>query len=1515
MRKIVLILITLLVLSSLPITTAGSNNGLTFETRSNADPPDESISDTRLYGTERVRAFEVAFTPPTIDTSDDDYFKVYVEGCMYSSVPGQPQLPVRSTVLKFKPGTKILSVELEPTNNYYMPIDTAKVLRPADKIYPVTDFYEFEDFVMPVRWPELDEQIYNTPKFFPEEAFEYSTGMGIDPDTDETTLFLAIKVSPIRYQPIANIINWLDSATIQVKYIEPSTSEDDGQSSPNNSGTRGSSVRESEYDMIIISPNEFSDELAPLVDHKNSVELRTILITFSDITSSKYFTVQGDDLQERIKYFIYNAKKDWDIKYIMLVGDTDKFPIRSACIYGEDDVIPSDLYYADVFNHNQDFCDWDGNNNGIYAEHNGGPVDGTDLHPDVYFGRLPASSGGELNTMVNKIINYELTATGQSWTNNAILCGLDTFSGGTPEGEYLSDQIASKFLKDYTVKKLYESTNTLSSSSISSNVNTGARFLSFSDHGLVNSWGGHFSKSNVNALSNGDKLPFVNLDACLSGALDKGDCLAEAFVTKAGGGGIASFAASRVAYGSFGQSHIYTCSGYHNLRLYANYNIGRETPGEMVAAAKSDYINNVGKNHYTDFKTVVEYNLFGDPSVVLGGLPTAIFNLKCPNNSSKVDPGESTEYLITVENLDLAANKINLKVKGVPSGWKAELDETEHFMEPKTELIAQLSVTAPTNAVYRANADIRVVGSLSHIERSISVSTKTKVNRIWGVDLECEDYTKSLDPGKSTTYHIIVKNEGNYFDTIDLSVANPPDLWEVKLSEDSLYLDPYASDSVELTVSTFSKSVADTYKIPIKGIISGTSLKTTFNIETIINPIYNVKLNCSANLFIVKPSETASYPVNIYNKGNTLDNVRLKFENLPDDWRVTYKDKNSVLELNRTEIEPFSSKEIEVIINVSEYALAGDYNLTIAGSSGSNMSISKTWMIVSVKRISDIELLCYNYTSNIAPNSTTTYMITVKNLGNWEDIIDLELSEVPKYWDVELSRSKNIKLGAFESIDVKLTLTPPPQTEVGEYDILVKGVLESDIDKMDYARAITTIDRIYGVELSQNPEYDNNVDPGDTIKYKVIVTNTGNDRDTINVELADDISTSPRNWQITLAKNNDISLIAFESQEFELNIEVPSQEYCGDFEIPLRAVLESDDSIEHVFKAVITVNQIYGIKITAMSEAITVHPGDNIEYIITVTNTGNGIDEISRRVKNMPTEWEGKFAIKRSYKLKPFESKNETLKISIPPDSNLDEYMIDVMVVSMGNSEKYDTINIMVNVEEEETIGLFGLSSDSAGFVSLMIIVIVILLLISLFLVRRKRKAKEDAQTDEELRAQTLDYTAPAPPYHSTAGYRGTRPHPQVVSEGSGFGYSESSSTPSPRLAGKDSTSSSRWGITPTEMPRLKGSGYDSYPQLPARTDSATVPKDTHRVSWFDEEEQREEPELRLGDRQKDFNVKWEDEEPEIEDDFDLEGDLDTKDKDIDSLLNSLLPSGASRSRPKIPKVKGPRIKPKTTSK
>ena len=68
--------------------------------------------------------------------------------------------------------------------------------------------------------------------------------------------------------------------------------------------------------------------LEPLVAHKNSHGIQTKLVTLNDIHDGTYFPAEGRDIQEKIKYFIKNAKETWNITYVMLVGNFAQVPVR-----------------------------------------------------------------------------------------------------------------------------------------------------------------------------------------------------------------------------------------------------------------------------------------------------------------------------------------------------------------------------------------------------------------------------------------------------------------------------------------------------------------------------------------------------------------------------------------------------------------------------------------------------------------------------------------------------------------------------------------------------------------------------------------------------------------------------------------------------------------------------------------------------------------------------------------------------------------------------------------------------------------------------------------------------------------------------------------------------------------------------------------------------------------------------------------------------------------------------------
>lgn len=186
------------------------------------------------------------------------------------------------------------------------------------------------------------------------------------------------------------------------------------------------------YELLIIAPDEFIDELKPLKDFKDATGRPTILLRLGELYSNPSCT--GVDEPEMIKNCIAHYQKSNGIKHVMLVGDVDKLPVRwrwwgfvkyhpnGTIAYDQRGWAVSDLYYADLYNKSDgSFEDWDSNNNRLYGEIEFEPDpdncspncrrinnDNIDFVPDVAVGRVPASTSEEVVAYVNKVITYEL---------------------------------------------------------------------------------------------------------------------------------------------------------------------------------------------------------------------------------------------------------------------------------------------------------------------------------------------------------------------------------------------------------------------------------------------------------------------------------------------------------------------------------------------------------------------------------------------------------------------------------------------------------------------------------------------------------------------------------------------------------------------------------------------------------------------------------------------------------------------------------------------------------------------------------------------------------------------------------------------------------------------------------------------------------------------------------------------------------------------------------------------------
>lgn len=363
----------------------------------------------------------------------------------------------------------------------------------------------------------------------------------------------------------------------------------------------------------------------------------------------------------------------------MLVGGKEEMPVRYSYIQSSSgpSKFISDLYYADVYNEAGSFCSWDSNGNNRFGEMNDNEiVDDVDLYPDVCIGRMLCGTESEVQTALNKIIEYESKdVSSTNWFNNLILCGGDEYpyiiiemlyplllqrTGRIAfEGEYLSKQIAL-LLNDFNAKKIFASVTRdneavpFTTEHIHNAINEGAGFLLFSTHGDTDKVLTHspfdwdvwlpsfsgYSSSDVKNLRNEERLPVAIFSACLCGDFDAVESpIAWEFINHDSGGSIASLACTTVSDGLPGTLCTESLIGYLTKGFFQEYSKGNEILGEVWKATICNYLNDdealrIGApdltfgrltliqspcflNHFV----IEDWILFGDPSLKIGGYP------------------------------------------------------------------------------------------------------------------------------------------------------------------------------------------------------------------------------------------------------------------------------------------------------------------------------------------------------------------------------------------------------------------------------------------------------------------------------------------------------------------------------------------------------------------------------------------------------------------------------------------------------------------------------------------------------------------------------------------------------------------------------------------------------------------------------------------------------------------------------------------------------------------------------
>jgi len=177
-----------------------------------------------------------------------------------------------------------------------------------------------------------------------------------------------------------------------------------------------------------------------------------------------------------------------------------------------------------------------------------GKITGGDHYLEILLGRFSAETVAQVQTQVQRTIEYERDlTTAATWLNSA--AGIADLQGNGQghdggEADYVHMNNIRTRLLNYGYTTVYQEYAGVgggtSNALISSRFNSGVSMANYCNHGSMTCWtfnaGGSYCISDVNALQNVGKLPYVFSVACNNGELQSGTCFAEGWMRATQGG-------------------------------------------------------------------------------------------------------------------------------------------------------------------------------------------------------------------------------------------------------------------------------------------------------------------------------------------------------------------------------------------------------------------------------------------------------------------------------------------------------------------------------------------------------------------------------------------------------------------------------------------------------------------------------------------------------------------------------------------------------------------------------------------------------------------------------------------------------------------------------------------------------------------------------------------------------------------------------------------------------------------
>lgn len=637
-------------------------------------------------------AFEnPAYSPYTVDVNGQPMSLIETAEGAYNLVKGTPDLPsyVQSVIIPNEGATT-----LEVTYSSFLEIQNVEIAPSKGNLYrnvdPTTVPYEFGP-------------VYNIDAFYPGTLAEVK-----DPYILRNYRAQTIVTYPFQYNPVTKVLRVYEDLEVNV-VLDPAQNGINELTVSANETSAFRSIYQHRFlnyfpsskysavdetgSMLIIGPATFSAQMQEISNWKNQKGIRTEWV---DMT-----TVGGNTDTDVYNYISNYYSNDPDLQFVLLVGDHAEINSHTYGTSGSEQLW-SDSYFGQMT---------------------------ADYYPEIFVGRLSGSTTGEIQTMVDRMMEYETTPIAGTHYTKAIGLGSNEGAGIGDDGEADWEHLRNirDELLNFGFTQVYEFYDGSHSgedaggnpvtADIEAAVNDGITLFNYTGHGAQNVCvSGNYGSTEVDNATNNGKYPFVVSVACNNGTFTAGTCISESWIRASNGTGPTG------AIAATGSTILMSWAPPMETQDEMAFILTEQYPGNKKTTLGGLFFNAVMstvENYGSGGEEVMQtWAFFGDPSVVIRTADPANLNV---THVSQTNVG-ATDIVVNcdVDGADIAVTIDNEIIgTGVVSGGSANITFDNALTTQDPLLVTATKYNyKPYQGDVTVNEEVDVTGIQEQIQES-----------------------------------------------------------------------------------------------------------------------------------------------------------------------------------------------------------------------------------------------------------------------------------------------------------------------------------------------------------------------------------------------------------------------------------------------------------------------------------------------------------------------------------------------------------------------------------------------------------------------------------------------------------------------------------------------------------------------------------------------------------------------------------------------------------------------------